>query len=185
MNRAGLKRHAEIVPPASKYKPGACRRLEKLSDYFRFLCRKKSLPPADGDRRSRRDPGLARGAEGHPQSHTLRYDRMMILLDPTPIARGLAGKKVQLPGRALRCPAERYRAAVPGVRQDPDGGAQHDRREQADRRSAGVRAGAASVVSTGRRWGDPRRQRPPNNLEAPGMPTKGRPSRKVLAAAAE
>jgi hypothetical protein len=35
-----------------------------------------------------------------------------------------------------------------------------------------------------RRRGDPRRQRPPNNLEAPGMPTKGRPSRKVLAAAA-
>jgi hypothetical protein len=24
---------------------------------------------------------------------------------------------------------------------------------------------------------DPRRQRPPNNLEAPGLPTKGRPSR--------
>jgi len=35
-----------------------------------------------------------------------------------------------------------------------------------------------------RRRGDPRRQRPPNNLEAPGMPTKGRPSRKVVAAAA-
>jgi len=35
-----------------------------------------------------------------------------------------------------------------------------------------------------RKRGDPRRQRPPNNLEAPGMPTKGRPSRKVLAAAA-
>jgi hypothetical protein len=33
-----------------------------------------------------------------------------------------------------------------------------------------------------RRRGDPQRQRPPNNLEAPGMPTKGRPSRKVLAA---
>jgi hypothetical protein len=36
-----------------------------------------------------------------------------------------------------------------------------------------------------RRRGDPRRQRPPNNLGAPGVPTKGRPSRKVLAAAAE
>jgi len=35
-----------------------------------------------------------------------------------------------------------------------------------------------------RRRGDPRRQRPPNNLEAPGMPTKGRPQREVLAAAA-
>jgi hypothetical protein len=29
----------------------------------------------------------------------------------------------------------------------------------------------------------PARQRPPNNLEAPGLPTKGRPSREVLAAA--
>ena len=27
---------------------------------------------------------------------TLRYDRMMILLDPTPFARGLAGKKVEV-----------------------------------------------------------------------------------------
>src|SRR5215469_18203936 len=35
-----------------------------------------------------------------------------------------------------------------------------------------------------RRRGDPRRHRPPNNLETPCMPTKGRPSRKVLAAAA-
>jgi len=35
-----------------------------------------------------------------------------------------------------------------------------------------------------RRRGDPRRQRPPNNLEAPGVPTKGRPSRKILEAAA-
>jgi hypothetical protein len=34
------------------------------------------------------------------------------------------------------------------------------------------------------RRGDPRRRRPPNNLEAPGMPTKGRPSRKVRPAAA-
>jgi len=35
-----------------------------------------------------------------------------------------------------------------------------------------------------RRRGDPRRQRPPNNLEATGMPTKGRPLRKALAAGA-
>ena len=38
--------------------------------------------------------------------------------------------------------------------------------------------------SPNRRRGDPRLRRPPNNLEAPGMPTKGRPPRKVLAAAA-
>src|ERR1700756_3850460 len=35
-----------------------------------------------------------------------------------------------------------------------------------------------------RRRGDPRRQRPPNNLGGPGVPTKGRPSRKILEAAA-
>ena len=35
-----------------------------------------------------------------------------------------------------------------------------------------------------RRRGDPQSQRPPNNLEAPGMPIKGRPSRRVRAAAA-
>jgi hypothetical protein len=34
-----------------------------------------------------------------------------------------------------------------------------------------------------RRRGDPRRQRPPNNLEAPGMPTKGRAPRDTAAAA--
>jgi hypothetical protein len=33
-----------------------------------------------------------------------------------------------------------------------------------------------------RKRGDVRRQRPPNNLEAPGAPTKGRPSREVLSA---
>ena len=34
------------------------------------------------------------------------------------------------------------------------------------------------------RRGDPRRRRPPNNLEAPGMPAKGRPALKVTTAAA-
>jgi hypothetical protein len=53
----------------------------------------------------------------------------------------------ELPGRALCCPAQRYRPAVPGVRQDPDRGAWRDRREQAARCGAGVRAGAAGVVS--------------------------------------
>jgi hypothetical protein len=80
---------------------------------------------------------------------TLRYDRMMLLLDPTPLARGLAGKKVEV----VNYPDGRFavrhedRTAVPGVRQDPDGGTRCDRRQQAARRSAGVGAGAAGVVS--------------------------------------
>ena len=35
-----------------------------------------------------------------------------------------------------------------------------------------------------RRRYHPARQRPPNNLEAPGQPTKGRPSRQIAAAVA-
>jgi hypothetical protein len=35
-----------------------------------------------------------------------------------------------------------------------------------------------------RRRYHPARQRPPNNLEAPGQPTKGRPSRQIVAAVA-
>src|SRR6516225_6698897 len=72
------------------------------------------------------------------------------------------------------------------------------KRRQVFRLLAGLKhGGAASLVSKrlgaalavarewqasyppNRRRADPRRQRPPNNLEAPGMPTKGRPSRRV------
>ena len=81
---------------------------------------------------------------------TLRYDRMMLLLDPTPFARRAGrqeGRGGELPGRALCCPTRRCRAAVPGVRQDPDGDAGCNRRKQAARRGTGVRAAAAGIVS--------------------------------------
>jgi hypothetical protein len=118
---------------------------------------------------------------------TLRYDRMMLLLGPAPLARELAGKEGrvgELPGRAVCCPTSRCCAAVPGVGLDPDGGAAAIvENKQLGAALAFARALQASYPPN-RRRGDPRRQRPPNNLEAPGRPTKIRPSRKVLAAAA-
>ena len=118
---------------------------------------------------------------------TLRYDRMMLLLDPTPLARGLAGKKaevvnypdgrfavrhegVALPFRVF----DKIQTVVPGAIVE---------NKRLGAALAFARELQASYPPTGRR-GDPRRQRPPNNLEAPGMPTKGRASRKALAAAA-
>jgi hypothetical protein len=115
---------------------------------------------------------------------TLRYDRMMLLLDPTPLARGLTGKTVEV----VNYPDGRF-----AIRHD--GGALPFRvfdKIQTVAPGAIVdnkRLGAAlafvqelqASYPPNRRRGDPRRQRPPNNLEVPGMPTKGRPSRKILA----
>src|SRR6476469_9417626 len=115
---------------------------------------------------------------------TLRYDRMMLLLDPSPLARGLAGKTVEV----VNYPDGRF-----AVRHD--GGALPFRVfDKIETVSPGAivenkRLGAALAFARelqasyppNRRRGDPRRRRPPNNLEAPGMPTRGRPSRKILA----
>jgi hypothetical protein len=63
---------------------------------------------------------------------TLHYDRMMLILDPTPLARGLGRKKVEVvnyPGRAVRDSVQRSSARFQGVRQDPDGPARRDRRQ--------------------------------------------------------
>ena len=63
---------------------------------------------------------------------TLHYDRMMLLLDPTPLARGLVRKKVEVvnyPGRAVRGSVQRNGARFQGVRQDPNGAARCDRRQ--------------------------------------------------------
>jgi hypothetical protein len=79
---------------------------------------------------------------------TLRYDRMMLLLDPTPFARGLAGKKVEVvnypdgrfavrhEGNALPFRVfDKILTVAPGAIVENK------------RRGAGVRAGAAGVVS--------------------------------------
>jgi len=111
---------------------------------------------------------------------------MMLLLDPTPVARGLAGKKVEV----VNYPDGRFAVRHEGValpfrvfdkiQTVAPGAIVENKRLGAA--LAFARERQASYPPN-RRRGDPRRQRPPNNLEAPGMPTKGRPSRKVLAAA--
>jgi hypothetical protein len=117
---------------------------------------------------------------------TLRYDRMMLLLDPTPFARGLAGKKVEVVNYLDGRFAVRHEGVVLPFRVfdkiqtvAPGAIVEHTRLGAA---LAFARELQASYLPN-RRRGDPRRQRPPNNLEAPGVPTKGRPSRKVLAGA--
>jgi len=143
--------------------------------------RERSAPPPDAGRRSRRDPGLARGADGHPQS-TLRYDRMMLLLDATPFARELAGKKVEVVNYSDGRFAVRHKgvALLDKIHMVAPGAIVENKR--LSEALAFARKLQGSYSPNRRR--DPRRQRPPNNLEAPGMPTKGRRSRKVLAAAA-
>jgi hypothetical protein len=115
---------------------------------------------------------------------TLRYDRMMLLLDPTPFARGLAGKKVEvvnypdgrfavrhegiaLPFRVF----DKIRTVVPGAIVE-------------NKRLGEALAFARELQASyppNRRRGDPRRRRPPNNLEAPGLPSKGRAPRDAAA----
>jgi len=118
---------------------------------------------------------------------TLRYDRMMPLLDPTPFARELAGKKVEVVNYPDgRFAVQHERVALPyrvfdKIQTVAPGAIVENKRLGAALAFARERQ-ASYPPNRGR--GDPRRQRPPNNLEAPGMPTKGRPSREVLAAAA-
>ena len=112
----------------------------------------------------------------------------MLLLDPTtPFARGLAGKKIEV----VNYPDGRFAVRHEGIAlpfrvfdkiQTVAPG------EIVENKRLGAALAFARELQasypTKHRRGDPRRQRPPNNLEAPGMPTKGRPSRKVLAAPA-
>ena len=118
---------------------------------------------------------------------TLRYDRLMLLLEPTPFARELAGKKVEV----VNYPDGRFAIRHKGValpfrvfdkiQTVAPGAIVENKRLGAA--LAFARERQASYPPN-RRRGDSRRQRPPNNLEASGVPTKGRPSRKILEAAA-
>src|SRR3954463_13624154 len=114
---------------------------------------------------------------------TLRYDQMMLMLDPTPLTRGLAGRTVEV----VNYPDGRFAVRHDGV------ALPFRVFDKIETVSPGAivenkRLGAAlafvqelqASYPPNRRRGDPRRRRPPNNLEAPGMPTKGRPSRKIL-----
>jgi len=111
---------------------------------------------------------------------TLHYDRMMILLEPTPLARGLARKKVdvvnyadgrfavQFEGTALPFQVfDKIQTVQPGtiVENKRLGAALALVKEQ------------QAAYAPHRRRLDPARQRSPNNLAVPGLPSEGRPPR--------
>jgi hypothetical protein len=113
---------------------------------------------------------------------------MMLLLDPTPLARGLARKKVEVVNYPDGRFAVQFKGTALGFRvfdkiQTVQPGAIVDNK----RLSAvleQVKAQQAAYPAHQRR-GHVARRRPPNNLEAPGLPSKGRaPRRGAIAAAA-
>ena len=117
---------------------------------------------------------------------TLHYDRMMLLLDPTPLARGLVRKKVEVVNYPDGRFAVQFNGATLGFKvfdkiQTVQPGAIVDSK----RLSAvleQVKAQQAAYPARHQR-GHVARQRPPNNLEAPGLPSKGRAPRHGAAAA--
>jgi hypothetical protein len=111
---------------------------------------------------------------------TVQYDQELLLLDPTPFARGLARQKVEV----VNYPDGRFAVQFEGtplsfrvfdkIQTVQPGTIVENKRLGAA--LAMVKAQQDAYVPKRRRY-DPLRQRPPNNLEAPGMPTKGRPRR--------
>jgi winged helix-turn helix protein len=109
---------------------------------------------------------------------TLHYDRMLLLLDPTPFARGLVRKKVDV----VNYPDGRFAIQFEGtslpfrvfdkIQTVQPGEIVENKRLGAA--LAMVKEQQAAYAPNRRRY-DPARQRPPNNLEAPGQPTKSRP----------
>lgn len=106
---------------------------------------------------------------------TLHYDRMMLLLDPTPFARGLARKQVEvvnypdgrfavrhegvdLPFRVF----DKIATVAPGTVVE---------RKRLGEALAHVQTQQAAYPAK-RRRGAPERTRPANNLEAPGVPAR-------------
>jgi hypothetical protein len=114
---------------------------------------------------------------------TLHYDRMMLLLDPTPFARGVARKKVDV----VNYPDGRFTVQFEGsslpfrvfdkIQTVTPGAIVENKRLGAA--LAMVKEHQATYTPSKRRY-DPARARPPNNLEAPGMPTKNRQRRDDL-----
>jgi hypothetical protein len=114
---------------------------------------------------------------------TLHYDRMMLLLNPTPFARGLARKKVDV----VNYPDGRFTVQFEGtslpfrvfdkIQTVTQAAIVENKRLGAA--LAMVKEHQATYAPHQRRY-DPARGRPPNNLEAPGMPTKNRTRRDGL-----
>src|ERR1700757_278710 len=117
---------------------------------------------------------------------TLHYDRMMLILDPTPLTRGLVGKKVEV----VNYPDGRFAVQFNGAALDfsvfdkiqtvSPGAIVDDKRLSAVLEQ--IKAQQAAYPARQQR-GRVARQRPPNNLEAPGLPSKGRAPRHGAAAA--
>jgi hypothetical protein len=117
---------------------------------------------------------------------TLHYDRMMLILDPTPLVRGLVRKKVEV----VNYPDGRFAVQFEGTTlgfklfdkiQTVQPGAIVDNK-RLSAVLAQVKAQQAAYPA-GQQRGHSARRRPPNNLEAPGLPSKGRPPRHVNAPA--
>ena len=124
-------------------------------------------------------------ASGRSRANSPCTIRMMLMLDPTPLARGLPGKKVEV----VNYPDGRFAIRFDGttlpfrvfdkIRTVRPGAIVENKRLGAV--LALVKEQQAAFAPHRRRQ-DPARQRPPNNLEAPGLPTKGRPPRHGVAA---
>ena len=108
------------------------------------------------------------------------------MLDPTPLARGLVRKKVEV----VNYPDGRFAVQFEGTTlgftlfdkiQTVQPGAIVDNK-RLSAVLAQVKAQQAAYPARQQR-GHSARQRPPNNLEAPGLPSKGRPPRHAAAAA--
>ena len=117
---------------------------------------------------------------------TLHYDRMMLILDPTPLARGLVRKKVEVVNYPDGRFAVQFNGTALGFKvfdkiQTVQPGAIVDNK----RLSAVLEQVKAQQVAYPARQqrGHVARQRPPNNLEAPGLPSNGRAPRHPAAAA--
>ena len=115
---------------------------------------------------------------------TLHYDRMMLILEPTPRARSLARKKVEV----VNYPDGRFAvqsdgASLPFRTFDKVQTIQPGTIVDHKRLSAVLTMVQArqAAYAPNRQRGHVARQRPPNNLEAPGLPSKGRASRGALA----
>jgi hypothetical protein len=115
----------------------------------------------------------------------LHYDRMMLLLDPTPFARGLVRKKVDV----VNYPDGRFAVQFEGtpltfrvfdkIQTVQPGAIVENKRLGAA--LAMVKQQQAAYAPHQRRY-DPARRRPPNNLEAPGLPSSGRLPRDAIVA---
>jgi Winged helix-turn helix len=116
---------------------------------------------------------------------TLHYDRMMLMLDPTPLARGLVRKKVEVVNYPDGRFAVQFDGTALGFRvfdkiQTVQPGAIVDNK-RLSAVLAQVKARQAAYAPK-RQRSHVARQRPPNNLEAPGLPSKGRAPHHAVAA---